>query len=73
MKKNAAPARNDTAAKATAEHEATENEEPDLPQNGFGKFEYINQTMYVGEWKLHNKRKVKHGQGKITFPGVQSA
>ena len=28
--------------------------------------------MYIGEWKLTNGRKVKHGQGKITFPGVTS-
>ena len=26
--------------------------------------------MYVGEWKLKNGRKVKHGQGKLTFPGA---
>lgn len=37
-----------------------------------GKFEYINQTTYVGEWKLLNGKKVKHGQGKITFPGVSN-
>ena len=28
--------------------------------------------MYIGEWKLLRGRKVKHGQGKITFPGVTS-
>ena len=43
-----------------------------MPQNGFGKFEYINQTMYIGEWKISRGRKVKNGQGKITFPGAAS-
>ena len=29
--------------------------------------------MYIGEWKLSaTGRKMKHGQGKITFPGVTS-
>jgi len=45
---------------------------PQGPQKGFGRFEYINQTMYIGEWKIHKGRKVKHGQGKITFPGAVS-
>ena len=36
---------------------------------GYGKFEYVDQTLYVGEWKMASdgKSKVKHGQGKITF------
>jgi len=42
----------------------------EVPQFGFGKFEYVNQTLYVGNWKLLDGRKVKHGHGKITFPGV---
>ena len=67
MKKNSI---SKEAEKAAAE--ATEEQEPDVPQNGFGKFEYINQTMYCGEWRLNKGRKVKHGQGKITFPGATS-
>lgn len=43
-----------------------------MPQEGSGRFEYINQTLYVGQWKLLNSRKVKHGQGKITYPGAQN-
>lgn len=58
-------------APATAAND-TEEQEPDVPQNGFGKFEYINQTMYIGEWKITRGRKVKNGQGKITFPGAAS-
>ena len=44
----------------------------DLPQSGYGRFEYINGTLYVGNWKLLNGQKVKHGQGKITFAGTTS-
>lgn len=45
---------------------------PETPKNGFGKFEYVNQTLYVGEWQLHkvSGKKVKHGTGKIIFPGA---
>lgn len=25
--------------------------------------------MYVGNWKLFNGNKLKHGHGKVTFPG----
>ena len=48
---------------------------PEAPKSGFGKFEYVNQTLYVGEWKLHEEtgKKVKHGTGKIVFPGVVTA
>ncbi len=41
-----------------------------MPRNGTGKFEYSNKTLYVGDWKLlDDGRKVKHGNGKIIFPG----
>lgn len=45
-----------------------------MPKNGYGKFEYVNQTLYVGEWKLLEREgeaavKVKHGKGKIVFAG----
>jgi hypothetical protein len=38
-----------------------------------GRFEYINGTMYVGNWKLHTGSKVKHGHGKITFPSSSTS
>ena len=42
----------------------------EVPRNGTGKFEYSNKTLYVGDWKLlDDGRKVKHGNGKIVFPG----
>jgi len=43
-----------------------------VPQSGFGRFEYINGTLYVGNWKLHTGAKVKHGHGKISFAGTSS-
>ncbi len=42
----------------------------EVPQSGFGRFEYVNGTIYVGNWKLHNGHKVKNGHGKITFPSA---
>lgn len=44
-----------------------------MPQSGIGRFEYINGTMYSGNWKLHNGAKVKHGFGKITFSGTTAS
>ena len=43
-----------------------------MPKSGFGKFEYVDQTLYIGEWKLQDDgKKVKHGKGKIVFPGAE--
>ena len=47
-------------------------EHKEVPQSGFGRFEYINGTLYIGNWKLHNGLKLKHGHGKITFSGTTS-
>lgn len=46
-----------------------------MPKSGYGKFEYVDHTLYVGEWKLQEEtgKKVKHGQGKIVFPGAVNA
>lgn len=38
---------------------------PQVPQEGSGKFEYINGTSYEGDWKLFNSIKMKHGKGRI--------
>ena len=40
--KQAAGKTDTAAAKDTANAEGTAEEEPEQPQNGFGKFEYIN-------------------------------
>lgn len=59
---------------APVEEPPHEEAAPEIPKSGFGKFEYIDQTLYVGEWKLMDDgTKVKHGQGKIVFPGVSNS
>lgn len=67
------------AGKGDAAAAAKPNEQPEgeqavqeeaKPQFGNGKFEYVNSTTYTGEWKLFKGKKVKHGKGKITFPGA---
>ena len=45
--------------------------EPEVPQFGFGKFEYKDQSTYVGNWKILGGKKMKHGHGKATYAGVQ--
>lgn len=42
MKAGKQAGKTDTAVKETANAEGTAEEEPEQPQNGFGKFEYIN-------------------------------
>jgi hypothetical protein len=72
MKKSAvsAPPQPDPTPVASA----IENEPAkEVPQSGYGRFEYINGTMYLGNWKLHNGVKVKHGHGKITYPSVAAS
>lgn len=44
-----------------------------MPQSGYGRFEYINGTLYSGNWKLLNGQKVKHGHGKITFQSMMTS
>jgi len=39
-------------------------------QNGHGRFEYKNKMVYTGEWKLINGKKLRHGHGKMTVPGI---
>lgn len=49
-------------AAAPVEEPPEEEAAPEIPKSGFGKFEYIDQTLYVGEWKLMDDgTKVKHG------------
>jgi hypothetical protein len=44
--------------------------EPEGPLIGHGHFEYKDGTTYIGSWKRINGQKLKHGHGKITFPGA---
>ena len=48
---------------------AAEPVEPEVPQSGTGQFQYKNLTTYSGEWKLVDGNKLKHGKGKVVFPG----
>lgn len=43
-----------------------EEVKPEVPQTGFGRFEYINDSVYEGNWRLFGELKLKHGHGKIT-------
>lgn len=58
-----------TASKQDANQASAEPAEPEVPQFGNGRFEYKDMTTYVGNWKLFNGNKLKHGHGKIVFPG----
>ena len=47
---------------------------PEVPKTGYGKFEYVDQTLFIGEWRLTDDgKKVKHGKGKIIFPGTDNS
>lgn len=58
-------------AKSKVVEPPPEVEEVDIPQTGHGKFEFMNQTIYEGEWRQEKGRKFKHGKGRIMFPGAQ--
>ena len=46
-------------------------EEANRPETGFGRFEYVGGQQYVGNWqKQIGGKKVKHGHGKMTKPGL---
>ena len=63
----------DKGAPPPAEAPTEEEEKPEIPQAGIGRFEYINGTLYVGSWKLANGVKAKHGHGKLTFAGTAAS
>jgi hypothetical protein len=65
MKKGGAP-----AAPAQAEVKQAEVLVPEPPQYGCGKFEFKDQTIYEGNWKLASGIKAKHGYGKMVFSGA---
>jgi hypothetical protein len=41
-------------------------------ENGYGRFEYINGSVYIGNWKSMNGICSKHGYGKLTLSGTTS-
>lgn len=69
MKKSAGATKGDPKGKNA--EPAPQEEEVDIPQTGHGKFEYMNHTVYEGDWRQEKGRKFKHGKGKIRFPGAQ--
>ena len=46
------------------------HKEPEKPTFGFGKFEYRDQSSYIGNWKCLGGIKMKHGYGKAVYTGV---
>lgn len=61
--------------KAPAQEEAKHEEEVKEVkiETGYGRFEYINGAVYVGNWKSTDGHTVKHGHGKLSLPGAQSS
>lgn len=41
----------------------------DIPHEGYGKFKYLNGTVYEGQWKLINGKKVREGEGVLIHGG----
>ena len=45
-------------------------EEKTAVETGFGKYEYVNGSTYVGNWIMAKGKKSKHGHGKMVKPGL---
>ena len=41
-----------------------------IETDGFGKFEFIDGTIYEGQWKLINGVKMRHGEGVLRHAGI---
>jgi len=48
-----------------------EPEEDNTPQEGNSRFEYKNGSVYEGNWKIVDKRKLKNGHGKMALPPTE--
>ena len=42
-----------------------------MVNEGFGRFEYQNGTIYEGQWKNFDGKKMKHGEGHLIHTGTQ--
>ena len=40
-----------------------------VENEGFGRFEYQNSSIYEGQWKLFENKKEKHGEGHLIHTG----
>jgi hypothetical protein len=73
MKKKASVAEKENVNELLEEEKRRQEEEAikaTIPKNGSGTFEYKNKAVYVGEWKIINGKKLRHGHGKMTVPGI---
>lgn len=52
--------------------EVKQEEQVHIETEGLGRFEYVNGTVYEGQWKLIGGQKMKHGWGKLTHGGNSS-
>lgn len=44
-----------------------------IENEGFGRFEYSDGTVYEGQWRLNSSNvKVKHGEGELIHAGATS-
>ena len=41
-----------------------------IETEGFGKFEFIDGTIYEGQWKLIDNVKMRHGEGTLRHSGI---
>ena len=70
--KKGAPVVNPDAGKSVDLASESHKEEAPMPEFGFGKFEYVNQATYVGNWRQLDGKKMKHGHGKMMTPGIET-
>jgi hypothetical protein len=73
MKKKASVAEKENLEQLLEEEKRKAEEEAAkaaIVQNGHGRFEFKNKIVYVGEWKMINGKKLRHGHGKMSVPGI---
>ncbi len=51
------------------EVESPDSKVQQIETSGFGRFEFIDGTIYEGQWKILNGVKVRHGEGNIKHGG----
>jgi len=52
------------------EPEVNEQNVVHIETEGFGKFEFIDGTIYEGQWKLIDGVKMRHGEGTLKHTGM---
>ena len=58
--------------KSPAPDEEEKEETEEAESTGYGRFEYKNGIIYIGNWKLINGLKMKHGFGKLMHTATLS-